>query len=239
MASSSIKYHSLQASSPVVLAFFGPPGVGKGTVARKTCRELDFSTLSTGDLIRAKIAEGSKEGLELEELISRGGLVDDNRMIKMVSEWLDTCSGGVILDGYPRTANQVALLQDTLGSDSKLVIFYFTLDRESLVSRLASRLICSDKSCQEIYSSISKRPLVDNKCDKCSADLYRRKDDAPDVVEQRIIEYKKHENQLLDSCRDQGVTVKRIDVAGKGEDAVFGEFVETLNGCFEDDCDRH
>jgi adenylate kinase len=177
-----------------VLSFFGPPGSGKGTIAHRCEQELGYRMLSTGDLIRGHIQEQSDFGKELESYVSKGHLVPDDLIVQMVLVWLkDQVDPGktIILDGFPRTRGQADLLLKELSENAAFShidfrVINFDLSEAEIIKRISSRLVCSNKKCQEVYSTLVKMPRNPGICDVCDSPVLRRADDEANVVRERL-----------------------------------------------------
>lgn len=175
--------------------FFGAPGVGKGTQAKKLSCGLNIPHIDTGNLIREAILNETELGKLAKRFVESGKLVPDELVIKLIKEKLVELRNkpfkGFILDGYPRTIPQADALGQLLNElDIKLTKVINVQAPESvLVERLSSRRLCSNKSCGEIYNLLTKKPKVDDKCDVCGSKLYQRKDDTEEASKARLSEY--------------------------------------------------
>lgn len=216
-------------SLKVVYSFFGPPGTGKGTVAREAVEQLGFTMISTGEMLRAEVASNSDLGILVKETITRGALVSDEIVTKIVVNGLRKCqTTAFILDGYPRTASQARTFLDLfpkLFPGVELKVVHFNLTDEEICRRLSARLICKNKACQKTFSLISRKPKIDGICDHCADSLMRRSDDADAIVLERLEEYQKHALQVLAVYIEYKINISRLDLYGKNEEAVFSEFV--------------
>ncbi len=214
-----------------VIAFFGPPGSGKGTVAQIWQERGGVLALSTGSLCRQHIQEQTVYGKEFKQLLDSGQLVPDALMGAMVRDWLlahNNHTGVIILDGYPRTAEQVndwhtMMLQDMTGFFHRVV--FFDISAEVLIGRLGKRLTCSNSRCQKVYSLSESLST----CLDCGALLVRRRDDEPEVIEQRLKAYAKHKQALLIACEAQGIEVKIFNVDQVPYKEMFEQFLVALN----------
>ncbi|HNS49278.1 MAG TPA: nucleoside monophosphate kinase [bacterium] len=192
------------AASGVVVVFFGPPGVGKGTVATRLAEELKYHFISSGDLLRANVKEGTELGREARSHMDSGGLVPDQLVTRMVLKSLDSLSGGIFLDGFPRTQVQAEELESYLrGRGWRLQVIDLTADDRFLMKRLVERIIC--RSCGAIYHRTNLPPRVEGTCDHCGGALYQRDDDRPDVVARRLEVYHQQSAPLREHYRRQGV----------------------------------
>ena len=195
--------------------------------------QLGWVQVSTGNLCRWHIAERTEIGLEIDFAIKSGKLVSDDLISSMVAEKLHRLAAAgeqnVILDGYPRTVPQAKNLYDMLENDGTrylLRVVLFEIDRDEVVARLASRLVCSNSACQAVYSSRFEsglRPKAAGSCDRCGAPLVPRKDDLADTIVARIDAYEKHVAPLLAFYAQVGQRVLRLDAA-KAAPEVFAAF---------------
>ena len=169
------------------LILLGAPGAGKGTQAEKICEKLHIPTISTGNIIRAALKNGTEMGLKAKAYMETGQLVPDEVVIGIIKDRLndDDCKNGFILDGFPRTIPQAQALVD-MGIDIDKVIDIEVPD-EKIIARMSGRRVCS--KCANSYHMEYKKPKVDGICDACGGELVQRKDDAPETVLARLEEY--------------------------------------------------
>ena len=169
------------------LILLGAPGAGKGTQAEKICEKLNIPTISTGNIIRAALKNGTEMGLKAKAYMEAGQLVPDEVVIGIIKDRLkdDDCKNGFILDGFPRTIPQAQALVD-MGIDIDKVIDIEVPD-EKIIARMSGRRVCS--KCANSYHMEYKKPKVDGICDACGGELVQRKDDAPETVLARLVEY--------------------------------------------------
>ncbi len=170
------------------IVLMGLPGAGKGTQAEKIVDQFQIPHISTGDMFRSAIKEGTKMGLEAKSYMDQGLLVPDEVVIGIVNERLgkDDCNKGFLLDGFPRTVAQAEaldLLLEKLNKDIDAVV-YIEVDQNSLMQRLTGRRICRD--CGATYHVIYNPPKVEGTCDKCGGELYQRDDDKEETVATRL-----------------------------------------------------
>ena len=166
------------------LILLGAPGAGKGTQAEILSRELGIPTISTGNILRAAIREGTAVGLKAKALIDAGKLVDDETIMGIVSERLakDDCKNGYILDGVPRTIPQAeAMEQMGIAIDAALSI---EIADETIVERMSGRRTC--RNCSQTFHVVFNPPKTEGVCDFCGGELTIRKDDAPETVKARL-----------------------------------------------------
>ena len=166
------------------LILLGAPGAGKGTQAEILSRELGIPTISTGNILRAAIREGTAVGLKAKALIDAGKLVDDDTIMGIVSERLakDDCANGYILDGVPRTIPQAEAME-ALGIEIDAALSIEIAD-ETIVERMSGRRTC--KNCSQTFHVVYNPPKREGVCDFCGGELTIRKDDAPETVKARL-----------------------------------------------------
>ena len=171
------------------LILLGAPGAGKGTQAEKICEKLNIPAISTGNILRAAVKDGTEMGLKAKSYMAAGQLVPDEVVIGIINDRLndDDCKNGFILDGFPRTIPQAQALLDS-GVDIDKVIDIEVPD-EAITKRMSGRRVCS--KCANSYHIEYKKPKVDGICDACGGELIQRKDDAPQTVLDRLVEYHK------------------------------------------------
>lgn len=171
------------------LILLGAPGAGKGTQAEKICEKLNIPAISTGNILRAAVKDGTEMGLKAKSYMDAGQLVPDEVVIGIIKDRLndDDCKNGFILDGFPRTIPQAQALLNS-GVDIDKVIDIEVPD-EAITKRMSGRRVCS--KCANSYHIEYKKPRVDGICDACGGELIQRKDDAPQTVLDRLAEYHK------------------------------------------------
>ena len=178
------------------LIFPGAPGAGKGTQAEIIAGKLNIPTISTGNIIREALANGTEMGLKAKSFIEAGKLVPDDVVIGIIKERLadEDCNNGFILDGFPRTIPQAEAL-DNMGIIIDKVVDIDVPD-ENIVNRMSGRRVC--KACGSSYHIENKRPKVEGVCDACGGELQIRKDDAPETVLDRLNVYHEQTEPLKD-----------------------------------------
>ena len=171
------------------LILLGAPGAGKGTQAEKICEKLNIPAISTGNILRAAVKDGTEMGLKAKSYMDAGQLVPDEVVIGIIKDRLndDDCKNGFILDGFPRTIPQAQALLDS-GVDIDKVIDIEVPD-EAITKRMSGRRVCS--KCANSYHIEYKKPKVEGICDACGGELIQRKDDAPQTGLDRLVEYHK------------------------------------------------
>lgn len=185
------------------LILLGAPGAGKGTQAEVICEKLNIPAISTGNIIREALANGTEMGLKAKSFIDAGQLVPDEVVIGIIKDRLakDDCANGFILDGFPRTIPQAEAL-DAMGVVIDRVIDIEVPD-EKIVVRMSGRRVC--KACGASYHLEYKVPKQDGVCDACGAELIQRKDDHPDTVLDRLDVYHKQTEPLKDYYSKKGI----------------------------------
>lgn len=182
------------------LVLLGPPGVGKGTIAKALAEKLSLPHISTGDMLRQVIREDTLLGRELKACVESGGLVSDEMMVSLVKERLVSpdCERGFILDGFPRTLSQARSLSDIekASGAAPTAAIYLNAPREVIISRLSGRLICL--SCQALYHVENMPPKKEGICDRCGGELVVRKDDRENIVLERLLRYEEEAKSLLE-----------------------------------------
>lgn len=189
------------------LLIMGPPGAGKGTQAETLVKELGITHISTGDMFRSAIKEGTEMGIKAKEYMDKGELVPDYVVVGMVKERLSRpeSTGGFLLDGFPRNVVQAEALDETLKTigiklDSVINI---VVPRDKLVNRLTGRRIC--RSCGSSYHVQFKKPRVEGICDNCGGELYQRSDDNDTAVNNRLYVYEASTRSLIDYYAKRGL----------------------------------
>ena len=186
------------------LILMGAPGAGKGTQAEKISAKWNIPAISTGDILRAAIKEGTELGQTAKTFIDDGKLVPDEIVIGIIKEYLmsDVCRNGFILDGFPRSIPQAEAL-DGMGVKIDAVLSIEVADSK-IVERMSGRRVCT---CGASYHTVYKPSQKTNICDKCGAELYIRKDDAPETVLNRLKTYHTQTEPLKDYYAKKGLLV--------------------------------
>lgn len=185
------------------LILLGAPGAGKGTQAEILSKELGIPTISTGNILRAAIKEGTPTGLEAKHFMDQGRLVPDEIIIEIIHERVaaDDCANGYILDGVPRTIAQAEALEKAgIVFDD---VVSLEISDEVIMDRMSGRRVC--EHCGASYHVVAVPPKVEGVCDKCGGKLVRRKDDAPETVKQRLEVYHKETEPLKAFYAERGL----------------------------------
>jgi adenylate kinase len=183
----------------------GRQGAGKGTQCTRLSRHYVVPHISTGEMLRAAVKEGTELGRKAAEIMNDGGLVPDDVMIGIVDERLDhddTTRRGYVLDGFPRTVPQAKALADITDSRPLDLVIDLDVPKEVVLQRLAGRRVCAD--CGANYS-VDKPPRYDCVCDNCGGEVEQREDDTPAAIEKRLGEYERETAPLIDWYRDLGL----------------------------------
>ncbi|MCI8360861.1 MAG: adenylate kinase [Clostridiales bacterium] len=184
------------------LILLGAPGAGKGTQAEVICNKLSIPAVSTGNIIREALKNGTEMGLKAKSYMDEGKLVPDDVVIGIIQERLqkEDCKNGFILDGFPRTIPQAEAL-DAMGVEIDRVVSIEVAD-EKIVERMSGRRVCG--KCGASYHMLYKQPSNEGVCDACGGELIRRKDDAPETVEDRLRVYHEQTEPLKDYYAKSG-----------------------------------
>lgn len=210
------------------LIFLGPPGAGKGTQAKKLLTRFAIPQISTGEIFRAAMKEGTKMGLLAKSFIDKGELVPDDVVVGIVAERLTApdCEKGFLLDGFPRTLPQAEALDKVLAGQGRKLDHVVALDVADgeLMARLTGRRVC--RACGAEFHVVFKAPKTEGLCDLCGGEVYQRSDDNETSIGKRLTEYHRQTKPLLDYYRPRGL-VRKVD--GLGEfDVVFTRLVAAL-----------
>lgn len=211
------------------LLLMGPPGAGKGTQAVKLVEKFSIPQISTGDMFRAAVKEGTELGKKAKACMDAGTLVPDEVTIGIVRERLskDDCKGGFILDGFPRNVEQAKALEKILDElNLKLTkVLNIHVPAADLIERAVGRRIC--KKCGATYHVKFNAPKVDNVCDNCGENLYQRADDNEETMKNRLSVYEESTRPLIDYYEKVGLYTE-ID-GRQAIDKVTEDLVNVLN----------
>ena len=192
----------------MVIIMLGAPGTGKGTVASILTEKLGIPQVSTGDIFRQHIKEGTELGKLAESYISKGNLVPDDVTISLVENRLgeSDVQKGIILDGFPRTVKQAEELDKILESKGKKVdvVINLTTPEEEIIERIVNRRVCSNQECKTVYNLILNPPKQEGICDKCGHELVQRKDDNIETIKSRLNNYLEITSPLVEYYEKTG-----------------------------------
>ena len=206
----------------------GPPGAGKGTQAVRLVEKYEIPHISTGDIFRKNMKEGTELGKKAQEYMNAGALVPDELVVDLVKDRLqqDDCKNGFLLDGFPRTIFQAEKLDEFL-SESNLkmdIVINLKVEKEALIKRLTGRRVCKD--CGASYHIVNIPPKKEGVCDICGGELIQRKDDNIETVENRINVYEEQTAPLIGYYKEAG---SLVDFDGEASlDEVFDAIVQAI-----------
>lgn len=207
----------------------GPPGSGKGTLSSLCVKNFGWNQLSTGNLCRSHIQRNTDLGKKMKAALDQGQLVSDEIIADMIKEWMVSQKeslNNVIFDGYPRTRKQAELLYSLLQNDlagSELILVRFLVDPNILLERILTRVVCSNKDCQQAYSLKKDALKAAMQCEACGSALIRRSDDTAETLQNRLNLYYEHEQEIIDFYMNQGLSIGTIDGTRSVQD-VFNDF---------------
>ncbi|HYS04756.1 MAG TPA: adenylate kinase [Candidatus Dormibacteraeota bacterium] len=212
------------------LVLLGAPGVGKGTQAAEISRRTGLPHISTGDLLRAAIRDGSPLGRRVAAIVERGELVPDGLVAEVMEERLarPDAADGFLLDGFPRTVAQADLLDSILAKRGQALdrVIGIEVPEAEIVDRLAGRRSCGN--CGATYHVRYNRPKVDGVCDRCGSELRQRPDDVEAAIAQRLKAYREQTAPLVARYRKTG---RLVEIDGRGTpDEVFGRIAAVVTG---------
>ena len=211
----------------VAIIMLGPPGAGKGTQARMICEALRFPHISTGDMLRESLTNGSELGKKARAFMESGALVPDDLVDVAIAERLarSDCSRGFILDGYPRTIPQARFLECLFEKNgTRILSIGVEVDSNVLISRISSRWTCP--GCGKMFNSASDPGKAAGRCDECGTALIQRKDDTAEVIAERLQVYHKMTKPLILYYQEKGWYV---EVNGeRPAEEIFGSIMNKI-----------
>jgi adenylate kinase len=210
------------------IILLGPPGSGKGTQAKMIADKYKVKHISTGDILRENVRNGTPLGVEAKKFMDAGKLVPDSLLIDIIKDRLakPDVKAGWMLDGYPRTIPQAEALDKILPSLGQKIDVVLNVDvpDQELIKRVTGRRMCK---CGTTYHVQFNPPKVAGKCDACGADLYQRQDDTEETVKQRLDAYHKQTQPLIDFYTKRGIVA---NINGTGDiKAIFGNITKVLD----------
>ena len=210
------------------IIMLGAPGAGKGTQADMICSKYNVPHISTGDIFRANIKNGTELGMTAKGYMDRGELVPDSLVVDLVIDRIhqDDCENGYVLDGFPRTIPQAEALDAALANAGEAVDYAINVDvpDENIVTRMSGRRACV--KCGATYHVKYNAPAVEGICDNCGSELIQREDDKPETVLNRLSVYHEQTQPLIDYYDGKGI-VKNID-GTKDLNDVFADITAIL-----------
>ncbi len=212
------------------IILMGPPGAGKGTLAKQLKEAFNLVHISTGDMFREAIKEKTELGLLAQSYMTRGDLVPDDVTIGIVKDRLSKkdCEGGFLLDGFPRTLVQASALESLAKEISREIDVVINLDcqKDELVRRISGRRVC--RNCGAPFHIETLKPKVEGVCDYCGGELYQRADDTKEALEVRLSHYLSDTAPLLGFYQERGILKNFNSLKGKEE--VFDDVSRYLKG---------
>lgn len=199
------------------LVLLGPPGVGKGTQADAVCERYGVPHVSTGDMFRAAMTDGTALGEQVRGYVESGRLVPDEVTAALVERRLNEvdCADGFLLDGFPRTVPQADALAGILSRLAAELdaVLYLTAPEDAIVDRLSGRRMCSNTTCGANHHARFKPPKQEGVCDACGSPLYQRPDDREETIRERLSVYRKQTEPLVEWYRERG-RLRQVDAGG-------------------------
>ena len=211
------------------IIMLGAPGAGKGTQAERISKKYQIPHISTGDILRSNIKDGTELGMKAKSYMDAGGLVPDELVIRLVVERLAQADAvnGYVFDGFPRTLNQAEALDEALKEQGDKIDVVIDVDAqdEAIIRRLSGRRVCGD--CSSTYHVVNIPTKVENICDDCDGELKIRADDEPETIKKRLAVYHKETRPLIDYYKKAGI-LKTVD-GMKGIEKSFADIVDILS----------
>lgn len=198
----------------MVIIMLGAPASGKGSVAEILSEEFNIPAISSGDIFRKNIAEGTELGKKANEYMTKGLLVPDDVTVELIASRLlaDDVKEGLILDGFPRTVVQAEKLDNMLKAQNKKIDIVVNLEtpEEEILERIVNRRVCTNSSCKTIYNTVLNPSTVDGVCDKCGSPLMQRDDDTLEKAKNRLAVYYKETAPVADYYKGTGVLFSTV-----------------------------
>ena len=210
------------------IVMLGAPGAGKGTQAKQIAAKYGVPHISTGDIFRANLKEGTELGLKAKVYMDQGQLVPDSLTLELIMDRFskDDCKNGYVLDGFPRTIPQAEALTKALKDNNDRLDYAIDVDvpDENIINRMSGRRACA--KCGGTFHIKYNPTKVEGICDLCGGELYIRNDDKPEIVQKRLVAYHEQTQPLIDYYRNEGI-LKTVD-GTQDVDKVFEDIVAIL-----------
>jgi len=210
------------------IIMLGAPGAGKGTQAKKLASKYGIPHISTGDIFRANIKNGTELGAKAKVYMDQGLLVPDELVVDLVVDRFKNpdCENGYVLDGFPRTIPQAKALDEALIKNGDIIEYAIDVDvpDATIINRMAGRRACTN--CGGTYHVVTIPPIKEGICDVCDGELVLREDDKPETVKKRLLVYHDQTQPLINYYQSKGI-LKSVD-GTKNMDVTFNEIIQIL-----------
>ncbi len=198
----------------MVIIMLGAPASGKGSVAEILSKEFNIPAISSGDIFRKYISEGTEIGQRANSYMTKGQLVPDDLTVELITSRLkeDDVQNGLILDGFPRTVNQAKVLDEMLTKEGKKIDIVVNLEtpEEEILERITNRMICTNSDCKTVYNTVLHPSKVEGICDKCGSPLYQRDDDKLEKAKNRLEVYHRETAPVADYYKETGALYSTV-----------------------------
>mgnify|MGYP001136623826 FL=1 len=198
----------------MVIIMLGAPASGKGSVAEILSKEFNIPAISSGDIFRKYISEGTEIGQRANSYMTKGQLVPDDLTVELITSRLkeDDVQNGLILDGFPRTVNQAKVLDEMLTKEGKKIDIVVNLEtpEEEILERITNRMICTNSDCKAVYNTVLHPSKVEGICDKCGSPLYQRDDDKLEKAKNRLEVYHRETAPVADYYKETGALYSTV-----------------------------
>jgi adenylate kinase len=213
----------------MIFILLGPPGAGKGTYSQKLIDFYKIPQISTGDILRAAVKQGTDLGKQAKDYMDKGILVPDEIIVGIIEERIKEkdCANGFLLDGFPRTVNQADALEFIFKKNNLTLnaVINFIVNDDVLHKRLTGRRLC--KNCGANFNIFTLPPKKEGICDKCAGELYQRDDDKEEVIAKRLVVYKNQTAPLIEYYKKRNL-LKDIDASSGTIDEIVEKIKEVL-----------
>lgn len=198
----------------MIIIMLGAPASGKGSVAEILSKEFNIPAISSGDIFRKYISEGTEIGKKANEYMTKGELVPDDLTVQLITDRLNEkdVENGLILDGFPRTVNQAKVLDEMLSKQGKKIDIVVNLEtpEDEILERITNRRICTNSNCKAIYNTVLHPSTVEGICDKCGSALHQRDDDKLEKAKNRLEVYHRETAPVADYYKETGALYSTV-----------------------------